>query len=141
MGATIFEKHIALEGQKKGFDIKFSLKGSEIKRFKNELVNANKILGRESFIRKKNEMDNLKYRRSIYAIKDIKKGEKFTDKNIKTIRPAYGLNPNYYFKILQTVFSSFFQILHITSFIPSKMRVTCPNFTKFTPLLTFCTKF
>ena len=100
MGATIFEKHIALEGQKKGFDIKFSLKGSEIKRFKNELVNANKILGRESFIRKKNEMDNLKYRRSIYAIKDIKKGEKFTDKNIKTIRPAYGLNPNYYFKIL-----------------------------------------
>ena len=45
-------------------------------------------------------MDNLKYRRSIYAIKDIKKGEKFTDKNIKTIRPAYGLNPNYYFKIL-----------------------------------------
>ena len=41
-----------------------------------------------------------KYRRSIFAIKDIKKGEKFSEKNIKKIRPGYGIPPYYYEKIL-----------------------------------------
>ncbi len=100
LGATIFEKHIALENQKKGFDIKFSLKGKQIKNFKNKLLNVEKLIGKKKFIRKKNEMENLKFRRSIYSIKKIKKGEKFSKENIKCIRPASGLNPKYFFKLL-----------------------------------------
>jgi len=100
LGASIFEKHIALKNQKKGFDIKFSLKGDEISKFKKELIKTNKILGEGKFIRKKSELENLKFRRSIYAIKNIDKGERFTDKNIKCIRPAYGLDPRLFFKIL-----------------------------------------
>ena len=100
IGATIFEKHIALDNQKKGFDIKFSLKGREIKKFKNALLKTSTIIGQDKFLRKKNELKNLIYRRSIYAIKNIQKGEKFTSKNIKSIRPATGLNPTLFFKII-----------------------------------------
>lgn len=101
MGARIFEKHIALENQTKGFDIQFSLKGKELLFFKNELLKTKKILGKNEFYRNKNELKNLKFRRSIYAIKDIKKNEKFSEKNIKTIRPASGLDPKLFFKILK----------------------------------------
>ena len=100
MGARIFEKHIALEKQTKGFDIKFSLKGKELISFKNELLKTKKILGKKMFHRNKNELKNLKFRRSIYAIEDIKKNQKFTEKNIKTIRPSSGLSPKFFFKIL-----------------------------------------
>ena len=44
----------------------------------------------------KDELQNLQFRRSIYACKDITKGEKFTKENIKIIRPSLGLNPKYY---------------------------------------------
>ena len=100
LGATIFEKHIALNNQKTGFDIKFSLKGKEIKYFKNELIKIKNLLGKNNFERKKSELKNLKFRRSIYAIKDILKGEKFTENNIKSIRPANGLDPRLFFKVL-----------------------------------------
>ena len=58
------------------------------------------IMGQDKFLRKKNELKNLIYRRSIYAISNIQKGEKFTSKNIKSIRPATGLNPTLFFKII-----------------------------------------
>ena len=100
LGATIFEKHIALENQKKGFDIKFSLKGKQIRNYKDKLLKAKKLIGDQKFLRKKSELENLKFRRSIYSITKIKKGEKFSKKNIKCIRPANGLSAKYFFKIL-----------------------------------------
>ena len=81
-------------------DIEFSIKGKEIKKFKNDLIKSYKLLGKQYFYRNKDELDNKKFRRSIYAIKDIKKNEIFTEKNIKSIRPGYGLDPTLFFKIL-----------------------------------------
>ena len=46
------------------------------------------------------ELKNIKYRRSIYYSKDIRKGEKLSKKNIKVIRPSLGLHPKYFDKIL-----------------------------------------
>ena len=100
VGAKIFEKHIALTNQKKGFDIEFSLKGNELLFFKNELMKVKKIIGKKKFVRNKNELENLQFRRSIFAIKDIKKNEKFTEKNIKAIRPGSGLDAQLYFAVL-----------------------------------------
>lgn len=99
-GAEIIEKHIALENQKKGFDIAFSLKGKEIKRFRNKIQFAKKILGKKEFFRNKTENLSKVFRRSIFSIKKIKKGEKFSKKNIKNIRPGYGLDPKYFFKLV-----------------------------------------
>jgi len=99
-GAEVIEKHIALDGQKDGFDIDFSLKGKEIKKLRDDIDVAFKLLGKKFFFRSKNENKSKIFRRSIFAIKDIKKGEKFGIDNIRIIRPGYGLEPKYYNKIL-----------------------------------------
>ena len=100
LGAMIFEKHIALDKQKTGFDIEFSLKGKEIRRFRNLLDKTWKLIGEKSFIRKQSENNGKFFRRSIYVTKNIKKGEKFTKDNIRRIRPGDGLNPFYFDKII-----------------------------------------
>jgi pseudaminic acid synthase len=99
-GAEVIEKHIALEGQKIGFDIAFSLKGKEIKYYAQVIKDTSLMMGKKYFFRNNSENQSLQFRRSIYAISDIKKGDKFTNKNIRIIRPGYGLQPVYYEKLL-----------------------------------------
>ena len=99
-GAEIVEKHIALDLQKKGFDIAFSLKASEIKEYISTMSEMHLMMGKKYFFRNQNENKNLQFRRSIYAIRDIKKGEKFSLKNIKVIRPGFGVHPIYFEKLI-----------------------------------------
>ncbi|MDC3083332.1 pseudaminic acid synthase [Pelagibacteraceae bacterium] len=99
-GAEVIEKHIALDNQTKGFDIDFSLKGKEIKKLRDDIDVAFKLLGKDTFIRNKSENKAKVFRRSIFTTRSIKKGEKFTKNNIRVIRPGYGLEPKYYNKIL-----------------------------------------
>ena len=95
-GAEVFEKHIALENQTKGHDINFSLKGKELKIYRDEIDLSYKLLGKNKFLRNKSENKSKIFRRSIYASKIIKKGEKFNLKNIVRRRPNIGLAPKYY---------------------------------------------
>ncbi len=99
-GAEVIEKHIALDRQKKGFDIDFSLKGKQIQKFRDDIDVASKLLGKSHFFRNKTEHRSKIFRRSIFATKDIKKSEIFTRDNIRVIRPGYGLAPKYFNKIL-----------------------------------------
>ena len=99
-GAEVIEKHIALESQKKGFDLAFSLKGKEIKNYAEVIKNTSLMIGKKYFFRNKSEKQSLQFRRSIYAISDIKKGEKFNKKNIKIIRPGFGIQPIYFEKLI-----------------------------------------
>jgi pseudaminic acid synthase len=99
-GAEVIEKHIALEGQKKGFDLAFSLKGKEIKEYAQVIKDTSLMMGKEYFFRNKSEKQSLQFRRSIYAVSDIKKGEKFTKKNIRVIRPGFGIQPFYFEKLI-----------------------------------------
>ena len=99
-GAEVIEKHIALEGQKKGFDLAFSLKGKEIKDYAQVIKDTSLMMGKKYFFRNKSENQSLQFRRSIYAVFDIKKGEKFTKKNIKVIRPGLGVQPVYFEKLI-----------------------------------------
>jgi sialic acid synthase SpsE len=100
-GAEVIEKHIALDGQKKGFDIAFSLKGKEIKEYARVIKETSLMMGKNYFFRNKTEIKNLKFRRSIYAIQDIKKNERFSIKNIKVIRPGFGIEPIYFEKLIK----------------------------------------
>ena len=93
-GARVIEKHIALDGQKDGLDIEFSIKGKEIKKFKEDMLKAWTLLGKKKFFRSENELKNIKFQRSIYVIRKIKKGEIFSTKNIKRIRPGFSLPAN-----------------------------------------------
>ena len=95
-GATIIEKHIALENQKKGLDIKFSLKGKQIRIFRNIIDETYNLLKRKKFYRSATENKSKLFRRSIFSYKKIKKGEKFSLENIRRVRPSFGLEPIYY---------------------------------------------
>ena len=99
-GAEVIEKHIALDNQKKGLDIEFSLKGKKIRQFREVINKTYLLLGNKKFYRNQSEEKSKIFRRSIFAIKNIKKGEKFSKNNIKRIRPGYGLPPIYYEKLL-----------------------------------------
>jgi sialic acid synthase SpsE len=99
-GAEVIEKHIALPGDKKGFDIAFSLKGNEIKKYIKDLNKSFLLMGKKYFFISKSEYKNRLSRRSIYTCKNIQRGEKFSDKNIKIIRPGYGIAPVYFDKII-----------------------------------------
>ena len=99
-GAEVIEKHIALEGQKKGFDLAFSLKGKEIKDYVKVIKDTSLMMGKKYFFRNKSENQSLKFRRSIYAVSNIKKGEIFTRENIRVIRPGFGIQPVYYEKLI-----------------------------------------
>lgn len=92
-GAEVIEKHIALQNQNKGFDVKFSLKGKQVKEYIDELNKISLLMGKKFFYRSKSENKSSEHRRSIYAIEDIKKNEKFTKFNLKIIRPGKGIQP------------------------------------------------
>ena len=99
-GAEIIEKHIALDNQSDGLDIAFSIKGKEIKTFKSIITESYNLLGKNVFYRSKSEEKSKIFRRSIFVVKDIKQGDKFSENNIKRIRPGHGLPPKYYEKLL-----------------------------------------
>lgn len=99
-GVRIIEKHIALEGQKKGLDIEFSIKGKQIKKFREDINKAWTLIGKKNFFRTGNELKNIKFQRSIYVVKNIKKGEKLTTQNIRRIRPGYSLSASKWSNIL-----------------------------------------
>ena len=100
-GAEVIEKHIALDGQKRGLDIKFSLKGKKIKEFKENINDVYNAMGKKKFYRNPSENKSKIFRRSIFVVKDIKRGEKLTKKNIRRIRPGYGLEPKFFDKVLE----------------------------------------
>ena len=80
-----------------GADAGFSLEPNEFKSLVEDIRATEKVLGTVDYTI--NEI-NRKFARSLYAVKDIKKGEKFTPDNIRSIRPSNGLHPKYYEEIL-----------------------------------------
>lgn len=105
-GAQIIEKHFTIPGQKKGFDIKFSLKGRELLEYQKKIIKFYDLMGSQKFLRKKQEIPSMRFRRSIFIIKDIKKNELFSKKNIKIIRPGNGLLPEKFLKIVNKKLAS-----------------------------------
>ena len=99
-GAEIFEKHIACKDSKKSPDFKFSLYENEIGIYRKLIDDTYEMFKKKTFYRHNNENFYKKFRRSIYAIKNIKKGEILDKKNIKLLRPSAGLGPEYFNKIL-----------------------------------------
>ena len=99
-GADIIEKHIALKKYPKSLDYDFSIKGREILQYRKDIDLAYELIGKEKFYRSKEEMQNRKFRRSIYISKKILKGERFSKNNLKKVRPGGGVNPVYYEEII-----------------------------------------
>ena len=95
-GACVIEKHICLDKHDNTIDSGFSLDKNEFKQLVSDIRNAEKAIGKPTYGPSVDEMNSYKIRRSLYAVKDIKKGEKFTSDNIRSIRPSNGLHTRYY---------------------------------------------
>lgn len=96
LGACVIEKHFTLDRNEFGPDSAFSLEPKEFELLCKEAKASWSSLGLASYQLKEAETENIKFRRSIYAIKDIKQGESLTAENIKRIRPGYGIKPKYF---------------------------------------------
>jgi pseudaminic acid synthase len=99
-GAKVIEKHFVIDGRKT-YDSKFSILPKELTLLAKNLKKYKLILGDSKHSINNNEFDKRRYRRSFYAKKNIKKGEKFDDKNIISLRPNLGLCASNYFKLIK----------------------------------------
>lgn len=96
LGATVLEKHFTLSRQDGGVDSAFSLEPQEFRLLVDETERAWQSLGRVTYGFTQSELASRKYRRSLYITCDIKAGETFTQDNLRSIRPGFGLAPKYY---------------------------------------------
>ena len=100
LGSKLIEKHFKISEKIKSEDSKFSITGKELKILKEHIVNIHKSLGTFKKNIQKVEKNSRFFRRSIYSIKDIKKGEKFNKLNIGCFRPQLGLSASEYYKVI-----------------------------------------
>jgi len=100
LGASIVEKHLTLKRTDGGPDASFSLEPDEFKKMVEAIRMVEKALGNPSYQANKEAGENILGRKSLFVTEDIKVGEKFTSKNIRSIRPGYGLEPKYYGRII-----------------------------------------
>ena len=100
LGACLIEKHVTLDRNGGGADDSFSLEPPELKQLCKDTKTAWKSLGRVNYQRTDAELGNVKFRRSLYVVENIEAGEVFTNNNIKSIRPGYGLLPKYLDEII-----------------------------------------
>jgi len=96
LGAKVIEKHIILERNLGGIDSKFSLTAKEFKEMVDAVRETEKMLKKGYGFKKKNK----DFCKSLFVVKEIKKGELFSEENVKSIRPGQGMHPKHYKEIL-----------------------------------------
>lgn len=100
LGATLIEKHFIIDRSDNGPDSEFSIEPEELESLCQQTRDAWSSLGESGYDRKPAEEANVKFRRSIYFVEDMKAGDIITQDVIRRIRPGYGLAPKYENKIL-----------------------------------------
>ncbi len=100
LGACAIEKHFTLSRSEKGPDSEFSIEPPELKALINGTREAWLSLGDENFTRPTAETSSLVFRRSIYFVRGLKAGEVITKKDIRRIRPGFGLPPKFFDEII-----------------------------------------
>ena len=100
LGVSIIEKHVTLDRNGGGPDDSFSLEEEELKELCVGAKTAWESLGKVDYGRKSSEQGNIKFRRSLYFVKNVCNGDVISEKHIRSIRPGLGLLPKYYEQVL-----------------------------------------
>ncbi|MCY1721045.1 pseudaminic acid synthase [Prolixibacteraceae bacterium Z1-6] len=100
LGARVIEKHFILDKSIGGPDASFSLDEKEFTTMVNAVRQAEKAVGEVSYELTDKVKASRKFARSLFVVKDIKAGERFTEENVRSIRPGFGMHPKYYNDVL-----------------------------------------
>lgn len=100
LGAKIIEKHFILDRNIGGPDAAFSMEPEEFKQMVNAIRNVEKAIGKVNYnLSEKVEKSRI-FARSLFIVENVKQGEIVTEKNIRSIRPGYGLHPKHYDEVV-----------------------------------------
>ena len=102
LGAKVIEKHFILDKSIGGADADFSLDKEEFAEMIKAVRDAEKLLGKVDYSMTEKKKKSRQFSRSLYVAEDIKAGEVITDKNVRSVRPGYGLHPKYLKDVLGT---------------------------------------
>ena len=100
LGARIIEKHFILDRDLGGPDAPFSMEPEEFRKMVDEIREVEKALGKVSYRLSDRVKKNRFFSRSLFVVEDIREGEAFTEKNVRSIRPGAGLHPKHLSDIL-----------------------------------------
>lgn len=103
LGAKIIEKHFILDKSIGGADAEFSMEKKEFGEMIQAVRAVEKLVGKVDYSMNEKKKKSREHSRSLYVAKDIKKGEAFTEENIRSVRPGYGMHPKYLSRILGTI--------------------------------------
>jgi pseudaminic acid synthase len=103
LGAKVIEKHFILDRKLGGPDAEFSLNPQEFKTMVKSIREVEEAMGKVTYELSPKILKSRKFQRSLFVVEDIAKGEKLTEKNIRSIRPGYGLSPKHFYDIIGKV--------------------------------------
>lgn len=101
LGAVLIEKHFISSRKIKTPDSFFSTEPAEFKELADNIRMAGQALGEINYGLTGEEINNKYFRRSLFVVKDVHKGEHFTQENLRSIRPAAGIKPKYLKEVLK----------------------------------------
>lgn len=100
LGACIVEKHLTLSRSDPGPDSSFSMEPEEFREMVGSIRTVEKALGKVSYGVTGRQKASEAFRRSLFVVREMKRGEEFTDRNVRSIRPAYGLHTRHYKEVI-----------------------------------------
>lgn len=100
LGAKVVEKHVTLKRKDGGADAAFSMEIEEFSEMVKQIRNLEKALGAATYELTEKQKNGRKTSRSLFVVKDMEEGERFTEENVRSIRPGVGLHTKYYEDVL-----------------------------------------
>lgn len=105
MGISMIEKHFIIDRNMGGPDASFSMEPDDLKKMVERVRRVERILGQVDYTVNEQKEKNRVFARSLFVVKDVKAGEKITEKNVRSIRPGNGLKPKYFVEVLGKLFT------------------------------------
>jgi pseudaminic acid synthase len=104
LGAKIIEKHFIIDRSIGGPDASFSMNEKEFTEMVKSIREAELSIGKIDYTLSPKQLKGKNFSRSLYIVEDVKEGDLITDKNVKSIRPGFGMHPKFYSEIIGLTF-------------------------------------